>query len=119
MRQHASGPFASSKKVALLLVYRAGPRTAKRAGSSPRLGDRHGRRIMNDSRTVVPFPRPVPRRYAMHRAVFALVTAVGLIFLAGARAQEEKKGQDGLKGTWTAVSLERGGQSLPLDQLKE
>jgi uncharacterized protein (TIGR03067 family) len=56
------------------------------------------------------------------RAVLPLVTAVCLGLLWTAAAQEEKgkpKDLDQLKGTWTAVSLERGGMKLPEDMLKE
>jgi uncharacterized protein (TIGR03067 family) len=58
----------------------------------------------------------------MQRAVFPIVTAVALILLLGANAQEEKgkaKGLDALKGTWTAESLVRGGEKVPDEQLKE
>ena len=59
----------------------------------------------------------------MSRAVFPLVTAVALVVLLNVHAQEEKKGApkglDALKGTWTAQSLESGGQALPDDTLKE
>jgi uncharacterized protein (TIGR03067 family) len=58
----------------------------------------------------------------MKRAVLPIVTAVCLGLLGAAVAQEEKgkpKGLDQLKGTWTAVSLERGGEKLPEDMLKE
>jgi uncharacterized protein (TIGR03067 family) len=56
------------------------------------------------------------------RAVLPIVTAVCLGLLWTAPAQEEKgkpKDLDQLKGTWTAVSLERGREKLPDDTLKE
>jgi len=59
----------------------------------------------------------------MQRAVFLIVTAFALVVLLNARAQEEKKatpkGLDALKGTWTAQSLESGGQTMPGDLLKK
>jgi uncharacterized protein (TIGR03067 family) len=59
----------------------------------------------------------------MQRAVFPIVTAVALVVLFGANAQEEKKGKakglDALKGTWTAISLEQDGKKQPEDRLKE
>jgi uncharacterized protein (TIGR03067 family) len=63
------------------------------------------------------------RRSVMQRAVFPIVTAVALVVLLRANAQEEKKGQakglDALKGTWTATALVQDGKDVPEDQLKE
>jgi uncharacterized protein (TIGR03067 family) len=59
----------------------------------------------------------------MRWTVCLIAAAVGLALLLHADAQEEKKGKDkgldALKGTWTAKTLERGGQAVPDDDLKE
>ncbi len=59
----------------------------------------------------------------MRWTVCSLAAVAGLALLLHADAQETKKGTDkggdALKGAWTATKLERGGQDIPADQLKE
>jgi uncharacterized protein (TIGR03067 family) len=48
-----------------------------------------------------------------------LLFGVGLVCVAGAVAQDAKKEQELLKGTWSVVAAEKGGEKAPAEAIKD